>query len=114
MAFAGDVAWGTALKLAAQCWPAVSRSCDGTYRAVRAWLSTSAFPKLFVRAEPGSILIGRAAQFWASWANQREITVHGIHFLQEDSPDEIGAALVGVCRLSLIVVHQPPSQTRSS
>lgn len=58
-----------------------------------AWLSTSAFPKLFVRAEPGSILIGRAAEFCASWANQRETTVRGIHFLQEDSPDEIGAAL---------------------
>ena len=57
------------------------------------WLSESAVPKLFVNADPGSILTGRAREFCRSWPNQREITVSGRHFIQEDSPDEIGAAL---------------------
>ena len=50
-------------------------------------------PKLFVNADPGSILVGRAREVCRSWPNQTEITVPGIHFIQEDSPDLIGAAL---------------------
>jgi haloalkane dehalogenase len=57
------------------------------------WLSRSNLPKLFIAAEPGSILVGRAAAFCRRWPNQGEVTVRGIHFIQEDSPDEIGAAL---------------------
>lgn len=57
------------------------------------WLLRSPLPKLFVNAEPGSLLIGRAREFCRSWPNQEEITVRGIHFIQEDSPDEIGSAL---------------------
>lgn len=49
-------------------------------------------PKLFINADPGSILVGRQREFCRSWPNQEEITVKGIHFIQEDSPDEIGAA----------------------
>ncbi len=54
------------------------------------WLSESDVPKLFINAEPGAILINEAREFCRSWPNQKEITVKGSHFIQEDSPDEIG------------------------
>jgi haloalkane dehalogenase len=57
------------------------------------WLSTSAIPKLFVNAEPGSILVGPQREFCRRWPNQREVTVKGAHFIQEDSPTEIGRAV---------------------
>jgi haloalkane dehalogenase len=57
------------------------------------WLCRSPVPKLFINAEPGSLLIGRAREFCRSWPNQQEVTVRGIHFIQEDSPHEIGSAL---------------------
>jgi haloalkane dehalogenase len=59
------------------------------------WLLRTPLPKLFINAEPGSLLIGRAREFCRSWSNQEEVTVRGIHFIQEDSPDEIGSALAG-------------------
>lgn len=61
--------------------------------AYGAWLATSQVPKLFVNAEPGSILVGKQREFCRTWPNQREVTVRGLHFVQEDSPDEIGAAI---------------------
>ena len=57
------------------------------------WLSRSALPKLFVNADPGAILRGRQREFCRSWPNQSEVTVKGSHFIQEDSPDEIGWAI---------------------
>ena len=58
------------------------------------WLSTSVgLPKLFVNADPGSILTGRAREFCRTWPNQEEVTVSGTHFIQEDSPREIGRAI---------------------
>jgi len=57
-----------------------------------AWLGTSDTPKLFVNADPGSILLGRQREVCRAWPNQTEITVKGLHFLQEDSPDDIGRA----------------------
>ena len=57
------------------------------------WLDKSDLPKLLISAEPGSILVGRALEFCRRWPNQREVKVRGIHFVQEDSPEEIGAAL---------------------
>ena len=63
-----------------------------------AWLAASPVPKLFVNAEPGSILIGRAREICRSWPNQTEVTVKGTHFIQEDSPDEIGAAVAAFVR----------------
>ena len=57
------------------------------------WLSTSDVPKLFVSAEPGAILTGANRDFASSWPNQTEVTVRGLHFVQEDSPDEIGRAV---------------------
>ena len=60
-----------------------------------AWLSTCDTPKLFVNAEPGAILTGPQREFCRSWPNQTEITVSGSHFIQEDSPHEIGEAIAG-------------------
>ncbi len=57
------------------------------------WLSMSGLPKLFVNAEPGIILTGAQREFCRTWPNQREVTVRGLHFIQEDSPDEVGQAL---------------------
>ena len=59
------------------------------------WLSQSDLPKLFINAEPGAILRGAARDFCRTWPNQSEVTVDGIHFIQEDSADEIGQAIVG-------------------
>jgi haloalkane dehalogenase len=57
------------------------------------WLATSDLPKLFVNAEPGTILTGAQRQFCRTWPNQEEVTVRGSHFIQEDSPREIGEAV---------------------
>ena len=57
------------------------------------WLAKSPLPKLFVNADPGSILVGAQREFCRRWLNQQEVTVRGAHFVQEDSPDEIGRAL---------------------
>ena len=57
------------------------------------WLSVAQTPKLFVNAEPGAILTGPQREFCRSFPNQREVTVPGVHFIQEDSPQEIGAAI---------------------
>ncbi|MBP6816778.1 MAG: haloalkane dehalogenase [Burkholderiaceae bacterium] len=62
------------------------------------WLAGSEVPKLFVNAEPGSILTGRQREFCRSWPNQSEVTVPGTHFIQEDSPDAIGEALARFIR----------------
>jgi haloalkane dehalogenase len=57
------------------------------------WLAQSDIPKLFINADPGSILVGRARDFCRTWPNQEEVTVKGLHFIQEDSPDEIGHSI---------------------
>ena len=57
------------------------------------WLEQSDVPKLFVNAEPGAILTGTQREYCRSWPNTTEVTVAGIHFVQEDSPDEIGRAV---------------------
>ena len=57
------------------------------------WLSGSELPKLFINADPGAILIGEQREFARSWPNLTEVTVSGNHFLQEDSPHEIGSAI---------------------
>ena len=62
------------------------------------WLAESPIPKLFINAEPGSILTGAARDFCRTWPNQKEITVKGSHFIQEDSPDEIGRAVADFAR----------------
>jgi haloalkane dehalogenase len=62
------------------------------------WLSTNPLPKLFVNAEPGSILVGAPRDFCRRWPNQHEVTVRGSHFVQEDSPAEIGRAIAAFLR----------------
>ncbi len=57
------------------------------------WLRASPLPKLFINAEPGSILAGKQREFCRRWPNQIEATVVGSHFIQEDSPREIGEAI---------------------
>ena len=65
------------------------------------WLAAEgALPKLFINAEPGSLLTGRQREFCRSWPNQKEITVKGLHFVQEDSPHEIGEAVADFVRTS--------------
>ena len=57
------------------------------------WLTTSDIPKLFVNADPGAILVGAQREFCRTWPNLTEVTVKGNHFIQEDSPHEIGEAI---------------------
>ncbi len=62
------------------------------------FMAETPLPKLFVNADPGSILIGPQREVCRAWPNQTEVTVKGAHFLQEDSPDEIGAAIADFIR----------------
>ena len=57
------------------------------------WLVQCDVPKLFINADPGAILTGPQRDFCRTWPNQTEVTVKGNHFLQEDSPNEIGQAI---------------------
>jgi haloalkane dehalogenase len=57
------------------------------------WMASNDMPKLFINAEPGAILIGAQREFCRGWRNQTEVTVKGEHFIQEDSPHEIGQAI---------------------
>jgi haloalkane dehalogenase len=56
------------------------------------WLAQSPIPKLFIDAEPGGFLIGAPREFCRHWPNQQIVTVRGSHFLQEDSPEQVGQA----------------------
>jgi haloalkane dehalogenase len=62
------------------------------------WLATGDVPKLLMVADPGAILTGGQLEFCRRWPNQREVTVAGNHFLQEDSPDDIGSAIAAWLR----------------
>jgi haloalkane dehalogenase len=57
------------------------------------WLASSEIPKLFINAEPGAILTGEQREMCRAWPNQQEVTVKGSHFIQEDSPAEVGSAI---------------------
>jgi len=65
----------------------------GRVAAYGEWLAGSDVPKFFVNAEPGAILVGDQREFVRTWPNLSEVTVAGIHFIQEDSPAEIGEAV---------------------
>jgi len=69
------------------------------------WLATSEVPKLFINADPGAILVGPQREFCRTWPNQEEVTVKGSHFVQEDSPTEIGQAIA-----AFIAGTSPPAQ----
>jgi haloalkane dehalogenase len=62
------------------------------------WLAQSDVPKLFVNAEPGAILTGSQREFCRAWPNQEEVTVRGVHFVQEDSPHKLGQAVATFVR----------------
>jgi len=62
-------------------------------RSYAAWLALSTVPKLFINAEPGAIVASELRELVRSWPNLSEVTVKGVHFVQEDSPDEIGRAV---------------------
>jgi haloalkane dehalogenase len=57
------------------------------------FMAGAPLPKLFINADPAAILIGPQREFCRSWPNQIEVTVKGSHFIQEDSPHEIGTAI---------------------
>ncbi len=57
------------------------------------WMKSNKIPKLLINGDPGSILTGNQREFCRSWLNQKETTVKGLHFLQEDSPAEIGESI---------------------
>ncbi len=61
--------------------------------AYGAFLAASQLPKLFINADPGALLTGRLRDFCRTWPNQTEISVPGLHFVQEDSPQQIGMAV---------------------
>ena len=73
------------------------------------WLAQSDVPKLFVNAEPGAILTGSQREFCRTWPNQEEVTVRGAHFVQEDSPHEIGEAVATFVRRTEGLDLHPPS-----
>lgn len=62
-------------------------------RAYSEWMPEAGFKKLFINAEPGALLTGAQREFCRTWAHQSEVTVQGIHYIQEDSPHEIGKAI---------------------
>src|SRR5215467_9403222 len=75
--------------------PADTAAIVGAYAD---WLATSAVPKLFIKGEPGALLGGANLDTARSWPAQTEVTVAGVHFIQEDSPDKIGRAIAGWMR----------------
>ena len=63
--------------------------------AYSAWLKTARLPKLFIDAEPGVFITNRIRRLASSFPNQRRVVVGCPHFVQGDSPDEIGQAIAG-------------------
>ncbi|MGH7072878.1 MAG: haloalkane dehalogenase [Stellaceae bacterium] len=63
-----------------------------------AFLARSQIPKLFINADPGALLTGRLRDFCRTWPNQTEVSVSGLHFMQEDSPHDIGEAIADFVR----------------
>lgn len=62
------------------------------------WLQETQIPKVFIRGEPGGLIQGSRIDFCRNLPNTREVAVPGIHYIQEDSPDEIGAAVAALVR----------------
>jgi haloalkane dehalogenase len=58
------------------------------------WMAQNDVPKLFINGDPGAVIFGEVREFCRRWKNQKEVTVRGRHYLQEDSPYEIGNAIV--------------------
>jgi len=69
-----------------------------TVEANAAWLQETEIPKVFIRGEPGGLIQGPHIDFCRSLPNTREVAVSGIHYIQEDSPNEIGQAVAALVR----------------
>jgi len=82
------LAWPRALPIDGEPPEVVSRVAN-----YRDWLASSPVPKLFINADPGAILVGEQRELCRRWPNQIEVTVPGVHFIQEDSAAEIAAAI---------------------
>lgn len=65
----------------------------GVVSANQSWLERPDLPKLFINADPGSIVGDRVRDVVRSWPNVTEVTVAGVHFIQEDSGPQIGTAI---------------------
>ena len=80
-------------------WPReipISGQPEDMYHIIDAyaeWMASNSMPKLFINAKPGIILTGPQREFCRTWPNQEEVTVKGLHFIQEDSPHQIGKAV---------------------
>jgi len=70
----------------------------GIVESYARWLETADVRKLFINAEPGTILTGEQREYCRSWPHQKEITVPGIHYVQEDSAEAIGQAVAEFVR----------------
>ena len=82
--------------------PADTAAIVGAYAE---WLASSDVPKLFVKAEPGALLgSGVNLDTVRKWPAQTEVTVKGVHFIQEDSADEIGEA---IANWMASIAHEP-------
>jgi haloalkane dehalogenase len=79
------------------------RSIIELVSAYAKWMAGNDIPKLFVNAEPGAILVGAQREFCRQWPNQTEVTVNGIHFIQEDAAYEIGNAIARWAEQQLIL-----------
>ena len=92
---AGDDRWPT-LQWAREV-PLSGEPADVHHRiaAYSAWLTTAPLPKLFIDAEPGVFITGRIRRLASSFPNQHRVVVGGLHFVQEDSPGEVGRAIAG-------------------
>lgn len=64
----------------------------------RSWLAGSDVPKLFINADPGGIVNDRIRDLIRTWPSLAETTVSGRHFIQEDSPAQIGEAIAQFVR----------------
>ena len=69
-----------------------------TVEANAAWLRETRIPKVFIRGRPGGLIQGPRIDFCRNLPNTREIVVPGVHYIQEDSPDEIGQAVADLVR----------------
>lgn len=54
------------------------------------FMSETQIPKLFIRADPGALILGGRERIPRAWPRVTEAVVPGRHFLPEESGDEIG------------------------
>jgi haloalkane dehalogenase len=53
-------------------------------------MSKTQIPKLFIRADPGALILGGRERIPRGWPRTTEMVVSGRHFLPEESPNEVG------------------------